>query len=146
MFCPKCGTPNKESDSFCANCGGALNVVVVQYEPVPVPVAPPVTPPAEPAPVKKHAHPMVIIMSIFAMIAGINSLLFIWSLRFGLALSLAGLILGIAGAITGSIEKQKHGMASAGIACSAVTLGIYLTLLVLGLLIGEGIVDFWWMY
>ena len=130
MVCTKCGFTNEAEAKFCASCGAALSAPVVE------PVADTYTNPAEaytapvqnPAPVYsapyQYSAPAQPIaqpgkgFAIAGMVCGIVSLVCI-----------VPLITGLLGIIFGAVAKSKGfqgGMATAGIACGAIGLGLWM--------------------
>ena len=134
MVCKNCGFTNEAESKFCSSCGTALTAPVVepvadtyanQAEAYTAPVqnsapvynapyqAPVYTAPA-PAPVQEPGKGF----SIAGMVCGIVSLLCI-----------GAPITNILGIVFGAVAKSKgckNGMATAGIACGAVGLGLWL--------------------
>ena len=108
-FCPRCGAEITGVQQFCGKCGAPLQAEVPAYQqPYGQPVAP--AKPKTPA----------LGLSIPGMILGILSLVFCWVPIYNL------LLMAIPGLILSIIAKKKGGtgMATAGIVCSAIGLGI----------------------
>ncbi len=118
MFCKNCGAANEEEARFCTSCGTSL---------IETPVETPVDTYAEPAPAaaavegvvdNPELKPPANGLAVAGMICGIVSLLCI-----------AAPITGILGLVFGAIARSKgnkSGMATAGIACGAVGIGLFL--------------------
>jgi len=125
MFCPKCGTQNDDAARFCSACGAVFEDAAPQPQ-QPQYQAPMQNtyPTAQPvAPAKGFA--------ITSMILGIVSLaLFcIWYLSIPCAIVGAAL-----GGIAFSKAKAvgiKNGMATAGIVCSCIALGLAILFIIL---------------
>ena len=136
MYCPKCGTPNKEEARFCQTCGQALNAN-------PAPAAPPMAPvyptyPSTPAPKPKLPGKGV---GIASMSVGISSLVLfcLWYLAF--PASIVGLALGCVATKKAKEVGAKNGMATAGIVCSAIALGLFCLIITIVLVAGLEFAD-----
>lgn len=167
MYCPKCGTPNKEEARFCVNCGNAMPVsaqppvnpqpAAPQQPPVyaqpPVYQQPPVyaQPPVYPAPVPPQPHaakpPKAKLpgmgQGIASMAVGIFSLVFFCIWYLALPGSIVGLALGSVANKKAKEVDRKNGMATAGIVCSSIALGLVLLFIILILVAGVGIGEFY---
>ena len=121
MFCPKCGANLPENSTFCSACGAQI-AATTQPQPQAQP-QPQVQPQAQPvytAPEVKPATPGKG-LAIAAMVTGILSFLCF------------PYVFGILGIVFGGVAKSKgckSGMATAGIACGAVGIALWLLMLV----------------
>ena len=109
MFCPNCGSTNPDGAKFCAGCGADMTTgsAPVQEQVVYT----------QPVPTKQPGKGM----AIAGMVCGIVSFLCF------------PYILGVLGIIFGAVAKNKGyrgAMATAGIACGAVGLALWLLMLV----------------
>ena len=150
MFCAKCGVQNDDNLNFCANCGAPLKEAapvateapvepgqpVYQAPPVPqqpvyqappVPVAPVYPAPAAPSIPGKG-------LGITGMVLGIVSLVFFCVFYIGLPCAIIGLVLSIVSASKAKAVGQKNGMATAGVICSAISIGLGLIVILLGVI------------
>ena len=136
MVCNNCGFTNEADAKFCSSCGAALTAPVVEpaadtyvnqaegyaapvQNPTPVYNAPYQAPVQNAVPVQPVAQPGKG-FAIAGMVCGIVSLVLV---------CLFPLITGLLGIIFGSVAKTKGfkgGMATAGIACGAVGLGLWM--------------------
>ena len=145
-FCTNCGAQLQDEVAFCTNCGAqqvAAQQPVVEAQPVvetqPVVEAQPVyqqpvyQAPAQPvyqAPVAPASVPGKG-LGIAGMILGIISLVFVCVFYICIPCSIIGLILGCVGNSKAKAVGMKNGMATAGVACSSIALGITLVILLL---------------
>lgn len=133
MVCTKCGFTNEAEAKFCASCGAALSAPVVEpaadtyanpadtytapvQNPTPAYSAPYQAPVQNYVPAQPVAQPGKG-FAIAGMVCGIVSLVCI-----------VPLITGLLGIIFGGVAKSKGfqgGMATAGIACGAIGLGLW---------------------
>lgn len=150
MFCAKCGVQNDDNLNFCANCGAPLKEaapVVTEtpaepgqpvyqapvapqqpvYQAPPVPVSPVYPAPAAPIVPGKG-------LGITGMVLGIISLVFFCVFYIGLPCAIIGLVLSIVSASKAKSVGQKNGMATAGIICSAISIGLGLIVILLGVI------------
>jgi len=76
MFCPSCGKENASASAFCNNCGRALT---------PAPGPPPVTAPAmapvaaQPTPVQRKGHPVLIAVIVLVVASVVGGAAFLYS-------------------------------------------------------------------
>lgn len=137
-ICKNCGTNNEEGVAYCAGCGAAMEVgyqsPVSYQQPVQQPAyqQPTYQQPAYQQPVYQQPVAPVVPgkgMSITAMILGIISLVFCCAWWISIPCAIVGLILGCIGNSKAKEVGMKSGMAVAGIACSAIAIGLALLLL-----------------
>ena len=110
MYCKNCGTNNESNSQFCSNCGASLANEQPVVTSAPVYNAAPVAQPGKG-------------LAIAGMVCGIVSFFCF------------GVILGILAIIFGGVAKSKGyrgGMATAGIACGAIGLALWVIMLILG--------------
>ena len=134
-ICPNCGTSSPDTNAFCNRCGYAYNNMRSAPRPNPAPAPNPV-PPAYRPPVNVAPSNKGRGFGIASMICGIVALLF--------AFIYLGIILGILGIIFGAVSKSKGyrgGMATAGIVCASIALGLS-TLIVVLAVIGASALSF----
>lgn len=112
MFCQNCGRQNPDGTSFCSNCGSALNGAPVA--PV-APVTPVVPRPAE-VPGKG--------LGIASMVVGIISLVMFCTGWFAIICAIVGTALGGVALKKAKDAGVKNAMATAGLVCSVVALGL----------------------
>ena len=112
MFCQNCGRQNPDGTAFCSNCGSALNGAPV------APVAP-VTP-VVPAPAAVPGKGL----GIASMVVGIGSLVRFCTGWFAIICAIVGTALGGVALKKAKDAGVKNGMATAGLACSVVALGL----------------------
>lgn len=131
MFCPKCGTQNKDDARFCATCGNPMstNPEPTTYTP-PAPTAPAVSlaypqPKVTPAPLPGKG------LGIAAMIVGIASLTMFCYWFLSLPGAIVGLVLGAKSSGQAKSVGRKNGMATAGIVCSSIALGLSVVWMIL---------------
>lgn len=128
-ICKNCGTNNEEGVAYCAGCGAAMEVGYqspVSYQ------QPTYQQPAYQQPVYQQPAAPVVPgkgMSITAMVLGIISLVFCCVWYISIPCAIVGLILGCIGNSKAKEVGMKSGMAVAGIACSAIAIGLALLLL-----------------
>ena len=114
-FCNHCGTPLQEGSTFCTTCGAQATNTQPQAPVQPQPQAQPYGAPTEKAPEPGKG------LAIAGMVLGIVSFL-CFPYRTG--------VLGI---IFGGVAKSKgckSGMATAGIVCGAIGVGLWLLMLI----------------
>ena len=157
MYCPMCGTANKEEARFCIHCGNAMPVAAqpsvnpqpeVQPKP-PVYQQPPVysQAPAYAAPVQKPPRPAPkpklpgMGQGIASMSVGIFSLVFFCIWYLALPGSIVGLALGSVANRKAKEVDRKNGMATAGVICSAIALGLSILMILLVILVGVELGD-----
>ena len=147
MFCTQCGASQDDNARFCTVCGAPLQ----QAQPTPVAVEEPAPVAEQPAPVVEqpaytqpaqpvqptYAQPQQKVpgkgFAIAGMVLGIVSLVTFWCY---------GFIAGILGIVFGGVAKSKGfkgGMATAGIVCGAIAIGMWL---VMFLIAGSAIAAF----
>lgn len=139
MFCTKCGQQNDDNVSFCTNCGAPLNSEE-NTNPQAQPVQPEVQPPQQPqyqaqAPQSQPNAPVPGKgLGIASMVLGIVSLALFCFLYIAIPCAVVGIILGIVGYNQAKKVNAPKGMATAGIVCSAIALGILVIALILTLI------------
>lgn len=120
MFCQKCGHNNPDGAPFCSNCGSPMNAqqnYQFQYQQnVNFQSSKPFIPGKG--------------MGIAAMVLGIVACVFCCYFYISLPCAITGLILGCMSNSKAKKAGFKNGFAVAGIACSAVALGLTLLFLV----------------
>ena len=134
MFCPKCGTRNEDGSQFCYACGTIFenaNQPQAQQpmqQPMQQPVVPPVAPPMDP-----NGKPVVPGkgLGIAGMILGILSLVLFCVWYLGIPCGITGIILSAIGASKAKAAGVKNGMATAGIICSSIALGLAILFIIL---------------
>lgn len=120
MFCQKCGGVNPDNANVCSNCGAQLQSnaqnpqVIIQQ-------------PAAPVAVPGKG------LGVASMVLGIISLVLFCFWYIAIPCAIIGLALGGVGTMKAKEANTKNGLATAGIACSCVALGIALVFLILGL-------------
>lgn len=117
MVCNKCGANNADGVKFCSSCGNELagGAPVNSYGTPANPYSAPAETPAKTAQPGKG-------LAVASMVCGIVSF-FIF-----------GLVLGVLAIIFGGVAKSKGNtspMATAGIVCGAIGLGLYLLVLII---------------
>ena len=156
MICNNCGTQNDDSSKFCIGCGSDLTAQAPQnpYETAQAPQAPQnpyetaQTPPTYQAPVDPYQPPMQTPyqqpvqspygapvvpgkgLAIAAMILGIVSLALFCLWYLAIPCGIVGLVLGAIAHNKAKAVGMKSGMATAGIVCSAIALGIALLFII----------------
>lgn len=138
MFCRNCGANNADNAAFCVNCGATLNAEQpvqqpVYQQPVQQPVyQQPVQQPVYQQPVRNVPVPGKG-MGIAGMILGIISLALFCIWYLAIPCAIVGAILGGVALKKAKEAGMKNGMATAGLACSLVALGITLLFVILGI-------------
>lgn len=143
MFCTNCGANIPDDSNVCANCG----VPVVQQpnfqQPEPAQPAYQQPQPAQPAyqqpqPVYQQPAPVQQApvvpgkgMAVTSMVLGIVALALFCMWYISLPCGIVGLALGIVAMNKAKAVGMKNGMATAGIACSCVALGLMVLFIVL---------------
>lgn len=134
MFCSKCGVQNDDGLNFCANCGAPLNAAPA------APTAPIV--PQQPVYQQAPAAPVVpgkglgvagMVLSIVGLVFGIIGLLLACFWFVGFPCSIIGLILSAVASNKAKKAGIKNSMATAGIVCSCILLGLYVLLFALAI-------------
>lgn len=125
MFCPNCGAQNEDGIAFCASCGSALNEQAQQ----PVYQQPVYQQPAPQQPVYQQPAPQRPVvpgkgMAITSMVLGIVALVLFCIFYIAIPCGIVALVLGIVAKNKASAVGMKSGMATAGIVCSCIALGI----------------------
>lgn len=124
MYCTKCGHPNDDNTSFCTNCGAPLGAEATNTQPQ-AEVQQPVQQPIQPQPI---AQPKTTIpgrgLGIASMVLGIVSLALFCVVYLAIPCAIVGIILGIVGRNQAKKAGAPTGMATAGIICSSIALGI----------------------
>lgn len=115
MFCQNCGRQNPDGTAFCSNCGSALNGAPV------APVAP-VTPVVPTAPAASSVPGKG--LGIASMVLGIISLVMFCTGWFAIICAIVGTALGGVALKKAKDAGVKNSMATAGLACSVVALGL----------------------
>lgn len=113
MFCQNCGQQNPDGTTFCANCGSALNGA-------PVAPAAPVAPVAPVAPAAVPGKGL----GIASMVLGIVALVCFCTGWFAIICAIVGTALGGVAMKKAKDAGVKNGLATAGLACSVVALGL----------------------
>ncbi len=134
MYCTVCGTNNPANATFCCQCGvpftNATQAKPVQQVQLVQPVQIVNTVPAVPrGPVKFPGKGL----GIFSMILGILSLVLLCVWFISPFLALFGISFACFSKYGSARAGAPNGCASAGLACSFVTLGIYIVLIIIGL-------------
>lgn len=123
MFCQKCGAANPDNGNVCTNCGSELQnnaqnaqnpQIIIQQ-------------PAAPAVVPGKG------LGVASMVLGIISLVLFCFWYIAIPCAIIGVALGGVGTMKAKAANSKNGVATAGIACSCVALGIAIVFLILGL-------------
>lgn len=129
MYCPKCGKQSPDEATVCKECG--LKFGPVSAEPVFDPTINAYRQPLfTPATVPGKG------LGIASMIIGILSVVAFLTLYIAAAFAVIGLALGIYSKSKSNKLNLPNGTATAGIACSAVCLGIELTILLIAVIAG----------
>ncbi len=123
MFCPNCGAPANENQARCTQCGAALTTSVAY--------------PNQPVPARTPG----LGLAITSMVLGIVSLALFCIIYFAIPCAIVGIALGGVALSKAKKANGKSGMAVAGIACSCVSLGILIVLLVAVGTSGLAIID-----
>lgn len=143
MFCQNCGAQNPDGAPFCSTCGQALNNAQAPAQP---PVQPPVQQPVYGAPVQPPVQQPPVYaapqqpsvpgkgLSIASMITGIASLVMLCVLYLSVPAAIVGLVLGIISSNKAKEVGMKNGMATAGIICSSIALGISILIIFLAVI------------
>lgn len=133
MFCKNCGKENIDGAKFCAVCGAEMTVAEVQPN---VKAAPqPQYQPAQPY----YNNPVVPGkgMGIAGMILGIVSLALFCFWYLALPCGITGIILSALAVNKAKAAGIKNSMATAGVICSAIALGLavlFILLVVIGVI------------
>lgn len=114
MICRNCGTDCPNGTPVCPRCGAQLMAPTPGYYPQPQ------------VPGKG--------MGIASMVLGIISLVLFCIWYLAIPCAIIGVALGGAGASKAKEVGAKNGMATAGITCSCIALGIAILFLILGLI------------
>ncbi len=134
MFCSKCGVQNEDGLNFCANCGAPLNAAPAEPVAPAAPVMPqqPVyqQPAYQPAPVKASVPGKG--LGIAGMVLGIVGLVLICFGWVSIISSIVGISLSGVGMSKAKKAGVKNGMATAGLVCSCISLGLYFILFAIG--------------
>lgn len=160
MICNKCGTQNDDSSKFCIGCGNDLTAQQAAQAPQnPYETAPQApqnpyetaqTPPTYQAPTETSQQPPFQApyqqpvqttpygapvvpgkgLAITAMILGIVSLALFCIWYLAIPCGIVGLVLGAVAHNKAKAVGMKSGMATAGIVCSAIALGIALIFII----------------
>lgn len=129
MYCTKCGHPNDDNTSFCTNCGAPLGeekTVAQDFNQPQQPVQP-----QQPMPQPTGSIPGRG-LGIASMVLGIISLVFFCTIYLPIPCAIVGIILGIVGRNQAKASGAPTGMATAGIICSSISLGLALITIILG--------------
>ena len=133
-ICPNCGTSSPDTNTYCNRCGYVFNKSRPRPTPPPQPQPQPQYVPATPVSNSQRGKGF----AIAGMVCGISSFLAVFLAFYPSILILYWPYIGIALAVTGivlsAIAKSKGfrgGMATAGIVCGSVLLGIYSTIIIL---------------
>ncbi len=125
MFCQKCGCKNSDGASFCSHCGAPINAQKTQFQyqhNVNFQTSAPRVPGKG--------------MGIAAMVLGITACVLCCYIYFALPCAIVGLVLGILSRSKAKKAGLKNVCAIAGIACSAVALGLSILFVVYVIIIG----------
>lgn len=142
-FCKHCGSQIEDNAAFCGVCGQAQNTVEPQVQEAPVYTQPqaPVQPQqpvyvAPQAPVNPYGQPVIPGkgLGITSMVLGIVSLALFCVWYLAIPCAIVGAALGGVALSKAKVVGVKNGMATAGVACSCIALGIAILFLLLGLL------------
>ena len=136
MFCGKCGSPIKEGNFFCSNCGASVdvpatptNVSVPQYfsQPIDQPVQ---TVPAYMMTQSAPPHAKTNGFAIAGMVLGILAICLCWIPYVGLIMGFLGLVLSAIGISSVHSFRNGRGQAITGLILSVLALffGAVLTL------------------
>ena len=120
MFCQNCGAQNPIGTSFCSSCGAPMNAGV--------PVAP------------AHAQNSQIPgkgMGIASMVLGIISLLLFCTGWLAIICAIIGTVLGGVSLKKAKNAGVKNGIATAGLVCSLVALGLAVVIYIYALYVLE---------
>ncbi len=133
MFCSKCGASVNENQSFCANCGAQLTPQGNSsqnsfYQSAPT---------QQQVPTQSQIPGQA--FAIASMVLGIVSLVFFCMVWLAIACAILGIVLGCISIWKTNKLQIKNGMATAGIVCSFVSLGL---LIIMVILVGEAFVSF----
>lgn len=130
MLCSNCGVQNDDNLNYCTNCGAPLS----QGSPA-APQQPVYQQPVAPQPVYQVA-PVIPGkgMGIAGMVLGIVGLVFVCFFYIGLPCSIIGLILSVLSFNKAKAVGQQNSMATAGIVCSCISLGINVISLILAVI------------
>ena len=129
MYCPKCGKQSPDEATVCKECGLKFGPVSVE----------PVFDPTINAYRQQIFTPATVPgkgVGIASMIIGILSVVFFLTAYIAGAFAVVGLALGIYSKSKSGKLGLPNGSATAGIACSAVCLGIELTIMIIALIAG----------
>ena len=114
MFCPNCGAQNADNVAFCASCGANLGAQQPVYQ---APVQPVYQQPIQqPVPGKG--------MGITGMVLGIVALVLFCMWYVSIPSAIVGAILSGVALKKAQEVGKKNGMATAGLVCSCIALGI----------------------
>ncbi|MBP3706753.1 MAG: DUF4190 domain-containing protein [Clostridia bacterium] len=122
MFCVNCGSENQEGTKFCIKCGAPIEQQ--QQVTAQPPIQPPVQQPMYQQPM--YQQPMVPGkgLGIASMVLGILSLVLFCVWYVAIPCGIIGLVLGAVGYNKARSCNIKNGMATAGIVCSCIALGL----------------------
>ena len=127
MFCPKCGTKNEDGAQFCYACGTIFekeNQQPQMQQPIQQPVMPVMDPNAKPVVPGKG-------LGIAGMILGILSLALFCVWYLSIPCGITGIILSAIAASKAKAAGVKNGMATAGIVCSSIAIGLAILFIIL---------------
>lgn len=120
-FCGKCGAQMADVDRFCGKCGTLENVQAVQ-------------PPVQQPPMNQQTVQTPDVpgkgLGIASMVLGIVSLVLFCLWYMAIPCGVVGVILGAISATKAKEAGMTNGMASAGLICSCITLGLMLLLVI----------------
>lgn len=129
MFCPNCGAQNADNVAFCASCGANMGAQQPVQQPVyQAPVQQPVYQAPVQQPVYQPAQQNVPVpgkgMGITGMVLGIVALVLFCMWYVAIPAAIVGAILSGVALKKAQDAGMKNGMATAGLVCSCIALGI----------------------
>lgn len=155
MFCRNCGAENADNAGFCINCGATLNEEQPVQQPMQQPVQQPVyqqpvyqqpayqqpvyQQPVYQQPVQRPVYQQTNVkpelpgkgMGITGMVLGIVSLALFCIWYLAIPCAIVGIILSGIAAKKAKEVGMKNGMATAGIVCASIALGITILFVIL---------------
>ncbi|MBR2476747.1 MAG: zinc-ribbon domain-containing protein [Clostridia bacterium] len=129
-FCKNCGAQNDPGVKFCQKCGSPM-VPTAPVAPA-APVSGYATTPYTPAPTELPGKGLGIAGMVLGIIAVVLFCLWYISIPCGIA----GIILSCVASGKAKEVGMSNGMAKAGVVCSAIALGIAVTYIFLGVVVG----------
>lgn len=122
MFCPNCGAQNADNVAFCASCGANMGAQQPVYQ---APVQPMYQAPVQPVyqqPIQQSVPGKG--MGITGMVLGIVALVLFCMWYVSIPSAIVGAILSGVALKKAQEVGKKNGMATAGLVCSCIALGI----------------------